>query len=155
MLLRYCIAFCFSTLLTGCSYVYDLKAIVIGGRLAFIVSPSSLRGADCIRGIDVSADAEVRATPAVGDDQKLVKNGSFWTQTTVVEACLNPFPIIYGTSLRGEPFVHNGQPIGVVRAKPLQVGVVYQVQTSSSGSGYGGGRFRILPNRHVENLPLN
>ncbi|HUD89994.1 hypothetical protein [Sphingobium sp.] len=155
MLMRFCIACCFLLLLIGCSYVYELQAIVLDGRLAFIVSPSSQRSADCIRSIDVSAETNVRATPTFGDDRQLVKNGSFWQQATAIEACLNPFPVIYGTSLKGEPFSYNGQQIRAVRAKPLQVGVIYQVQTSGSGSGGGVGRFRILPNRRVENLPLN
>ena len=39
-----------------------------------------------------------------------------------------------------------------VEAKPLRKGFVYEVEATSSGSGYGGGSFRIGGDGRVENL---
>jgi hypothetical protein len=38
-----------------------------------------------------------------------------------------------------------------VEAKPLHVGVVYEVTTTTGATGYGGGWFRITADRRVEN----
>ena len=142
-------------LLSGCSYIYDLRAIVINGRLAFVVDPKSKQQADCIRSIHVqTADAEVaRAKPGPDDAKGLVANGVFWWKDYAVDACPNKFPILYGQPLAGRAFVYSDGDTKGVEAKPLRIGVIYQVDTSSGGSGYGGGRFRIRPNRTVENLP--
>src|SRR6478736_5885118 len=82
-------------LLGSCSYAYDLRAVVIGGQLAFIVDPSSPGDADCIRTIEVSADRdEPYAEPAPGDDKQLVLNGGvYWWDFRGVESCENPFPV--------------------------------------------------------------
>jgi hypothetical protein len=40
-----------------------------------------------------------------------------------------------------------------VKAKPLRIGVVYEVTTSSEGSAYGGGKFTITEQRKVLDLP--
>ena len=138
--------------LGGCSYSYDLLAVVIQGRLAFIVDPHSRSGADCINSIYVGTDSAARASPTAGDDRGLVANGVFWWKDYAVDACLNPFPILYGQHLIGQPFVYSSGS-GGVEAKPLKVGVIYEVGTSGSGSGHGSGRFRILPNHRIENLP--
>jgi hypothetical protein len=131
-----------------------LLAIVIGGRLAFIVDPSSNRKPDCIRSIDVSADkGEPIASPAPGDDEELVRNGGvYWKKSFEVASCPNPFPIFYGQSLKGDPFIYQDGKPSSVEPKPLRIGAVYEVTTSSSGSGYGGGWFRITPDRRVENF---
>jgi hypothetical protein len=140
----------FSVLLLGsCSYAYDLKAVVIGGRLAFIVDPSSRSDADCIRSIEVSADrGEPYAEPAAGDDKDLVLNGGvYWWDFRSVDSCENPFPVFYGAKLKGPPFPG----IGYVAPKPLKRGVVYEVATTGSGSGSGSAWFKILADGHVEN----
>ena len=140
-------------LLSGCSYVYDLKAIAINGRLAFIVDPHSRSGASCIRSIEVTAVGPSRATPAAGDDRQAVATGTFWKQTTASDQCLNPFPILYGVRLAGEPFVYEDRIMGSVAAKPLKADEIYEVSASGSGSGYGGVRFRIRRSGQIENLP--
>lgn len=149
--------------LGSCSYSYDLLAVVIGGRLAFIVDRSSSNKPDCISGITVSTDkgetATARAAP--GDDEQLVANGVYWWKSMVQRECQNPFPIFYGQPLKGNRLVYGegipgavpGEASSLVEAKPLHVGVVYEVTTTSSGSGYGGGYFRITPDRRVENWP--
>jgi hypothetical protein len=138
--------------LGGCSYNYDLLAVVIHGRLAFIVDPQSKRGATCITSIHVQTNDVARARPAVADNKNLVANGFFWWRDYDVADCPNRFPILYGQPLVGKPFVYSSGRSDGVEAKPLKVGVIYEVSTAS-GSGYGGGRFRILPDRRVENLP--
>lgn len=142
--------------LSGCSYVYDLRAIVINGRLAFMVDPRSKRQADCIRSIHVqTADGETAsAKPGPDDAEGLVANGVYWWKDYAIDGCPNPFPILYGQPLAGRPFVYSDGDTRGVEAKPLRIGVIYEVQTSSGGSGYGEGRFRIRADRTVENLPL-
>lgn len=130
-----------------------MLAVVIDGRLAFVVDPHSNHQPDCIRSVHVTADDAVSAKPATDDDKELVANGVFWWQDFAVDACPNPFPIFYGQALKGRPFVFQDRPSSSVRAKPLKIGVIYEVDADSSGSGYGGGRFRIRPDRRVENLP--
>jgi hypothetical protein len=137
--------------LGSCSYAYDLLAVAIDGRLAFIVDPSSDRKPDCIRSIHVSVDkGGPIAQPTPGDDEALVRNGgAYWWKGFEVTSCLNPFPIFYGQPLKGDPFYEDGS--GSVDAKPLRLGVVYEVQTSSGG-GYGAGWFRITRHGHIENF---
>lgn len=137
--------------LSGCSYMYDIKAVVIGGRVAFIVDPRSRHGADCITQIDVIARGGVRAKPSPGDDIERVGYGTFWHQRFDIE-CVDEFPIIYGQTLKGKPDPLD-QGADVVSAKPLRIGVVYEVSTTTGATGYGGGAFRLTPDRHIENLP--
>ena len=141
--------------LGGCSYTYDLKAVVVDGRLAFIVDPQSRSGASCVRSIEVTAVGSTRAIATPRDDQQAVASGTFWKQTTASDECLNPFPIVYGERLVGKPFVYEGRTMGAVEAKPLRVGEVYEVTTSGSGSGYGGTKFRLGPGGKIENLLRN
>ncbi|OHC97097.1 MAG: hypothetical protein A3H25_09335 [Sphingomonadales bacterium RIFCSPLOWO2_12_FULL_63_15] len=136
--------------LSGCSYIYDIKAVAIGGRVAFIVDPRSRHGADCITQIDVIAKGGARAKPSPGDDIERVGYGTFWHQRFGIE-CVDEFPIIYGQTLKGTP-----DPLdqGPVSAKHLRIGVVYEVSTTTGATGYGGGAFRLTPDRHIENLPI-
>jgi hypothetical protein len=139
--------------LGSCSYKYDISAVVIGGKVAFVVDPNSASSANCIRSIRVVTDQNVRAAAVAGDDYQLVANGAFWWKDTAPSECLNPFPIVYGAQIRGTPLVANGKAESGVEAKELQIGVTYSVVTTGSGSGVGSGRFRIRSNRTVENLP--
>lgn len=146
--------------LGSCSYSYELLAVVIGGRLAFIVDPSSSREPECMNGIHVSTDKgeTAKATPALGDDEQLVANGVYWWKSLESD-CQNQFPIFYGQPLKGDrlvygehaPIARAGEASSLVEAKPLHVGVVYGVTTTSGATGYGGGWFRITPDRRVEN----
>jgi hypothetical protein len=138
--------------LGSCSYVYDLLVVGINGRLAFIVDPASDQTASCINGIHVSADrGGPLAERAPGDDAALVRNGGvYWWKDFEVGHCLNPFPVFYGAKLEGKPFDYGDGSRGV-EAKPLRRNVIYQVSTSGSGSGYGGGWFRIDQDGHIEN----
>ena len=139
--------------LGSCSYSYSIRAVVIGGRLAFVVAPWSEHHPNCIRGVSVSVDkGGPLATPAPGDDVALVRNGGvYWSKQFAVTSCPNPFPVFYGQSLKGIPFDYGGGHTSSVQAKPLVIGHVYEVGMDSSGSGYGTGWFRLTPDRRVEN----
>ncbi len=140
----------FALALGSCSYVYDVKAGVIGGRLAFIVDPKSRNDASCFNQIDVIASGDARAKAVPGDDVSRVGHGTFWHQR-LDHDCIDEFPIFYGQSLKGKPSPL-GQKIETVAAKPLKIGVVYEVTTTTGATGYGGGAFKILPNRTVVNV---
>ena len=130
-----------------------MLAVVINGRLAFVVDPRSRRKPDCIQSVHVSTKEAAIAKASPHDDKQLVSNGVFWWQDFAVGACPNPFPIFYGQTLKGQSFVYQGKLASFVGAKPLKIGVVYEIDASSSGSGYGDGRFRIRADRRIENLP--
>jgi hypothetical protein len=141
---------------------YHVQAVVIHGRLAFIVDPASKDQESCLNEIHVSADKgeRARASPVNGDDVKLVANGVFWWKD-LKPHCDDHFPVFYGQPLKGSRLVYNGDVSGthrgqmssVVEAKPLDVGVVYEVVTSSGILRAGHGWFRLTPDRHVENWP--
>lgn len=141
-------------LLSSCSYSYDLRAIVIDDRLAFIVDPRSRNQAACTHGVHVTTASGERATAraAPGDERALVANGVFWWVDLEVGECLNRFPILYGQPMQGKSFPGTNHPAPQVDAKPLRRGVIYEVTTSGDG-GYGGGRFRIRADQTIENLP--
>ena len=134
--------------LGSCSYVYDLKAEMIDGRLAFVVDPGSARRPDCVSSISVEADyGEPKAKPAEGDEAGLVVNGGiYWWDFREVGSCDSPFPIVYGVDLKGR----SGD-VGHVAPKPLLVDVVYKAHAQSSGSGYGTVWFKIRPDGRIEN----
>lgn len=140
--------------LGSCSYAYNLRAVAIDGRLAFIVDPTSDRKPDCVRSIEVSVDeGGPIALSAAGDDEKLVRNGGvYWWKVFDASSCPNRFPIFYGQRLKGVPFVYDDGRSSSVEAKPLRLGVLYSVLTTSSGSGAGEVWFRIDKNGHIENF---
>ena len=132
--------------LSGCSYTYDVQAMVSDGHLVFHANPQW--GADCVYQVEVRSEEDVAVT--------------VWEQSISVEnECINKFPITYGVRLRGAAHVsasrgvHDaimGTSAPSVTAKKLRAGVIYTVSTTTGGSGYGCGRFRIGPKRQVENL---
>jgi hypothetical protein len=135
--------------LGSCSYAYDLNAVMIDGRVAFVVDPSSHQQPDCVRSIYVDADhGEPKAIPVEGDDVGLVSNGSvYWWDFRDVSSCDNPFPVFYGDELKGKP----SENVGYVAPKPLLLDVVYQVGAESRGSGYGTAWFKIRLGGEIEN----
>ncbi len=141
--------------LTSCSYGYNIKAVVLNGRLAFIVDPRSWRHPSCVGSVHVETEEtrEAHAKPAAGDDAQMVARGTIWWKDFANDTCPNSFPIFYGQALRGTPFAYEGRLAPTVEAKPLKIGVVYEVGMVSDGSGYGSGRFRLRADRTVENLP--
>lgn len=137
---------------SGCSSVYDIRATIIGGDLAFVADTDLLGNPKCIGNIAVEVDDGPPATPVPGDDAQSVRRGVYWEQNFASPSCDNPFPIKYGSMLSGPPFIYPDGKTVSVHAKPLARGQTYIVSTLSSGSAYGEGRFRITDEGHVVNL---
>ena len=140
--------------LGSCSYVIEIRTVVIDGRLAFDLDPSSEYEPDCIDFIQVSlAERDgPRAVPAKGDDRGLVLNGGvYWWTSFDTRSCVR-FPILYGARLEGPGFDPGLERDGWVGAKILRTGTVYQVNLSGGG-GYGSTWFRIGADRRLETWP--
>lgn len=139
--------------LGSCSYSYDLLAVAIDGRLAFIVDQHSGYKPQCIDFIEVSVDkGGPLAHATAGDDEALIRNGGvYWWNSFEVSSCENRFPIFYAQRLTGPPFTYQDGERDSVEAKPLRIGAVYEVSTSGDGA-YGSGWFRISRNGRIENL---
>ncbi len=140
------------TALNGCSSVYDLRAVAIDGKLAFVAAETVIWSEpDCIYSVSVTAVDGPPALATKTDDARGVANGIYWNKTFEVTSCDNPFPLFYGAKLKGPPF-YDDQAYNV-EAKRLRVGVVYEITTSSKGSADGGGKFVITNERKIVNLP--
>lgn len=131
--------------LSGCSYTFDVRAVMIDGRLAFMPGPR-IRKPECVSGVMVRDEA-----PLVGE------TFADWRQATYVWIdeggyhCADRFPVFYGQVLTGEDTARTGG-FEEVAPRPLRVGAIYEVMIGSGATGYGGGRFRLLPDGRVENL---
>jgi len=100
---------------------------------------------ECIANIYVIAEGDTVAEAEKGDDVGLVVNGqAFWWTNAPVTECNTPFPVLYGQ-------LHSKSP-DAVRPKRLRFDVIYNVQTQGQGA-YGSGRFRVLRDGRIENLP--
>lgn len=136
--------------LGACSYSYDLRAVVKGGQVMFEVASDSKRQPDCLRKISVETDERTAISPAPGDDATRTGYGTVWYDSVEYEdACANAFPIQYGANIKGRKQTDRG----LVAPKPLKVGIVYIVFTTTGATGYGGGRFILHANGRIENLP--
>ena len=137
--------------LSGCSSIYEVRAVIVDGKVAFVPAQTDIWGEpDCIYNIYVSAEEGPPETPQAGDSVGMVENGVYWHEGFAVTSCENPFPIVYGDPLKGPPFREGDG--DRVKAKPLRVSVVYEVTTASQGSAYGGGKFMITNQRKIVNL---
>ncbi|KLI63477.1 hypothetical protein [Aurantiacibacter marinus] len=139
--------------LSGCSFIYEIKAVWIEGQLAFIPTETDFWGnpdPDCFHSIDVSIRNGAPAIPAEGDNVRLVEVGYFWKQSFASLPCANPFPVIYGAAITGEEL--NGVTQFNVAAKPLGRGVVYEVRTGSETIGYGSDSFMIEDDGALRNM---
>jgi len=142
--------FCFALLTTlgaafalgSCSYVYTVEARVIGGRLAFVSLDDDF---ECVNNAQVTTQEAARPAPAPTDNVGLISNGGAFWWVSYPASCEVEFPLLYGQSGIGAD--------ESVKAKPLRVGVVYDISIRGDNVGYGYGRFRITPDRRVENLP--
>lgn len=137
--------------LAGCSYSYAVKAVAIGGRLAFVVDPKSNHPPSCFNAVEVVAHGGVKAKASPGDDASRVRYGTFWNQR-LDYGCVDEFPLLYGQRFKGKPNPL-GQGPDIVAAKPLKIGVIYEVSTTSGATGYGSGAFKILPDHRIVNVP--
>ncbi len=135
--------------LGACSYTYDLRAVVKGGQVIFEVASDSKSQPDCLRQIAVEIDERTAISPAPGDDPTRTGYGTVWYDSVDYdEACANAFPMQYGANLKGRKQTDRG----LVSPKPLKVGVVYVVSSTTGATGYGGGRFILHANGRIENL---
>lgn len=123
----------------GCSYTYEVEARVIDGRLAFL-SPAG--GDQCMSSVSVTTEQKIPPIASTGPGP--ISNASELWSVNYPMSCGITFPILYGGSSAGAK--------ELVRARPLRIGIVYEISTRGDG-GYGSGRFRITPQRRVENLP--
>ena len=137
-------------LLGGCSYAYDLLAVMKNGRVEFIVDPQSMSSATFYREVEVESDDRTHDPPAPGDDKERVDYGTSWFESVGYDDnYLNKFPIVYGAKLRGKHQTERG----LVSPKPLRPEVIYHVSTTSMGSGYGEASFVIHSDGRVESHP--
>lgn len=131
--------------LGGCSYRFDVRAVMIDGRLAF-VSTGRFPKPDCISRVMIR---DVEAGTA--------QTYAAWMQTAFAWVdeggydCTDRFPLFYGEPLKGED-ADRPVPATEVAPKELRVGAIYEVMIISGATGAGGGRFRLLPDGRVENL---
>lgn len=139
-----------SMMVSSCSYVYDLLAVVHDGRLVFVVDQNSPSHPDCFRQIEVVSAQRAAVEPSSGDDRSRTGYGTVWRDEVEYEnECENQFPFAYGHSLNGNQRTEHG----VVQPKPLARGVVYEVATLTGANGYGSGQFVIRADGRVDNLP--
>lgn len=123
--------------LGGCSYEYQLEAVLLNEQVIFIVDPSSRSVPSCFRQVEVSG---------------LSGRISEWRDSVdYKDACSNKFPIVYGAKLNGRPQAD----WPTINAKPLQRGVVYEVNTTTGATGYGVGRFSIDENGRIINVKVH
>lgn len=133
------IAFAGLLTLSGCSYSYDVEAVMIDGRLAFVPDAASRGRAKCVSHVVVAP-----VEPAAGGARSAV-----WHDAGGHD-CADRFPIFYGEPLKGE----DGTPVAPeVAPQALRPGVVYEVVVTAGTTGYGGRKFRLTADGQVENLP--
>lgn len=130
--------------LTGCSYSFDVRAVMIDGRLAFVPAPQS-RKAECISRVMVREEG-----PPAAQTFEAWMQSDLWVDQGGYD-CTDRFPLFYGEALKGND-VGRSTPSREVAPKALRVGTIYEVMIVSGATGYGGGRFRLLPGGRVENL---
>ncbi len=130
----------------GCSYTFDVRAVMIDGRLAFVADGPSRGRAKCVTRIAVLAEERDSATEAESVEARN-RRAYAWRDGGGYD-CGNRFPIFYGELFEGQ----NEAGLPDVAAEPLRVGTAYEVSAVAGSTGYGGGRFRLLADGRVENL---
>ena len=133
--------------LSSCSYVYEIKAEMVGGSLLFTSDKSWFRER-CVRQIDVTPEWNGPPKDFPGDEAEF---RTAWS-IRVADTCANRFPIRYGETLVGSKASTNEGRFRVAPT-PLLKGQVYTVSTVSGSTGYGSGRFVLNANGTVTNLP--
>jgi hypothetical protein len=136
--------------LSGCTWGYDVTAVLRNGVLHFAAS-RPVWDDGCVREIEVVARSGPNAAASPGDDELRISHGTYWyASVDDDDDCANRFPIAYGTTLQGEALLN--APYGRVSPNQLPPGEYY-VFTKTGGSGNGIGRFILHANGRVENLP--
>ena len=143
-----------ATTVSGCSSTYVIRATIIDGAIAFVADTDFFGNPDCFGSIIVATDNGPSAGQGPNDDVSAVRRKVYWQQMFASPSCENSFPVKYGSRLSGPTFIFPDGETGIVRAQPLARGNTYSVFAESSGSAYGGGKFRITEEGRVINLPL-
>ncbi|MDQ4086807.1 MAG: hypothetical protein M3177_02145 [Pseudomonadota bacterium] len=136
-------------LLHGCSYIYPVWATLIDGRLAFESGDSRHQ---CFTNIRVTPVGPVEPNPAIEAienpierDHAAARARDAWmTDAIATYECRGRFPVLYGAPMPG---------ITVVPAKPLRIGLPYEVSVYGPRGASGAGCFRINADGRPENLP--
>lgn len=137
-------------MLGGCSYNFDVRAVMTDGRLTFIADGPSRSRARCVSRVEVMP---VEVSPSSGPET--MRAGRHRVYAWVDHGgygCDDRFPIVYGQALKGADVRDSGAAFEDVAPKALEVGRVYNVMVTVGATGYGGGSFRLLSNGTVENL---
>ena len=132
--------------LVGCSQdPPPVLARAEGGNLVFDIPSNGKQERDCITRVAVFVeDSGYLAIPETGDDHLAVEAGDYWRAVGEgKDKCVGSLPVRYGRGIRGST---------IVKPKPLRVGAAYTVAFAESSTGNRMGRFRILPDKRVENL---
>ena len=132
--------------LFGCTqHSPPVLAKVEDGNLVFDVQSIGKLGRDCITRVAVFVeDSGFLARPETGDDRQAVEHGDYWRVVRASEGqCIGRLPLRYGSRLKGSI---------IVKAKPLRAGTTYTVALAEGPTGYRMGRFRITPEKRVENV---
>jgi hypothetical protein len=143
--------------LSGCSYTYDVVAVLHNGVVQFTDRRSSFEqvvfGGRCVREVWVTANSGPVPTVAPGDNADIVaRHRTYWSEAVAYEDdCANRMPLTYGAPLSGRPQRDN--PLVPVSPKALMPDIVYDVSTTTGVTGYGHGRFVIRRDGRLENLP--
>lgn len=101
-------------ILAGCSYHYDLRAVVLNGKIAFV--PRDEKSTGCISDFNVTTET--------GEVVWELDAGRY-----LPPPCVNRFPIVYGSVPQGM--------VEKVPAKPLRAGMLYKVE-GWDGDTYSG-----------------
>jgi len=143
--------------ISGCSYVYDVVAVVHDGVVQFTDKRSWFEqfvfGGRCVREVWVTARSGPVPTIAAGDNADIItRHRTYWSEAVAYEdACANRMPLTYGAALSGRPQRDN--PLVPVSPKALLPDIIYDVSTTTGATGYGRGRFVVRRDGHLENLP--
>jgi hypothetical protein len=130
-----------SMALSGCSYTYAVKAVMLDGRLAFVVDPASRERPRCVSRVSVVLE-HVEGSESSDDP-------TFWDNAGGYD-CEDVFPVFYGVPLAGARA--SAPAVDERPARRWEPGRTYQVVVVAGATGYGGGRFRVHPDGRVENL---
>ena len=122
MIRKIALAIFLASLLGGCSYSYDLIAVVRNGQIIIDVDPSSSHHPSCLRRIEVSAEGSREAA---------------WLESVSYDDdCANRFPLPYGSRLRGQHQPESGE----VGLSPINT----DWHVAATGDYNGDGRDDIL-----------
>ena len=116
------------------------------GNLVFDVPSTGKPEGDCLTRIAVFVEDNADlAMPEPSDDREGVEDGLYWRAVGETEVqCIGSLPLRYDSTVKGST---------IVRAKPLRAGTAYVVALREGSTRSLTGRFRIMPDKRVENLP--